>query len=95
MTAQITLKKIQQFQEVMNSEINVTELNGKVRKEQVRLAFQEEYQEAYELVKKTVEKLFGKDEQYLFWVVFENLNCPTGCELAFDILKPLQDLEIL
>ena len=56
--------------------------------------FRNEDEEAIRRVKNILEARLGKDEQYLFWFLYDMLNCPAGYELTYS-LKPLYDLKII
>lgn len=95
LNAQAVLKKMKAFKEVMAKEISARDLDGTVQRMTVLDAFREEYPEGQAEVLKVIEDMCGKEGKYLFWLMFEDLNCPTGCDTAWEITKAIRELGVL
>lgn len=88
-----TLAKIKQVQLRLNADLIVND-NGEKVKGRVIDHFRDEYPEAYNEVNKIITEAFGDEEKYLFYVLFNELCCPQGTELAWEHVKPLIDLKL-
>ncbi len=88
-----TLAKIKRVKERLNKEMTVFE-NGEEVKGRVIDLFREEYPEAHNELKKIIAEAFGEEEKYLFYILFGELCCPAGTELAWEHVKPLTDLKL-
>lgn len=88
-----TMTKMKQVQRRLKAEMTVFE-NGKEVKGTVIDLFREEYIQANNEVDRIITEAFGTEGKYLFYILFNELCCPAGTELAWDHIKPLVDLKL-
>lgn len=88
-----TLAKIKRVKERLNAEMNVMDKGEKIKGTVIEL-FRDEYPEAHREVNRIISETFGEEEKYLFYILFNELCCPAGTELAWEHVKPLADLKL-
>ena len=94
-TTSATVLKMRELKEGLNKTIFVVDYHTHEKVEMTVIeAFRDEYDIGASEVKKLIRDTFGEKNQYVFWMMFEELCCPAGTETACDMLKPLFDLEV-
>lgn len=88
-----TMAKIKRVNDRLHKEMTVYENGEKVKGTVIDL-FREEYMQANNEVDRIITEAFGGEEKYLFYILFNELCCPQGTELAWDHIKPLVDLKL-